>query len=145
MDNNVPLPTDNIYKFYALFGLALLIFSIWSLLAMNRSSNDAAFNYLTEIHALKQKSSPQPGDNVKLAALERRLEITAEDRSFFTWALAVLSGVAVIGISYGFGKWQNEIQPKQDELMALQIEMARLQVAELKGVRRIGSRARGKA
>lgn len=28
MENKIPLPTDNIYKFYALFGLLLLVFTI---------------------------------------------------------------------------------------------------------------------
>jgi hypothetical protein len=28
MENKIPIPTDNIFKFYALFGLLLCIFSI---------------------------------------------------------------------------------------------------------------------
>lgn len=53
MESRVPLPTDNIFKFYALFGLLLTIFSAGSVLYVNKSTNDLAFEIAVEYETLK--------------------------------------------------------------------------------------------
>ncbi len=54
MDSRIPLPTDNIFKLYALFGLLLLIFSIASALYVNKSTNDLIFETAVNYETLKE-------------------------------------------------------------------------------------------
>ena len=53
MLNRVPLPTDNIFKFYALFGLLLVMFGIGSTLYVSKSTNDLVFGIAVEYETLK--------------------------------------------------------------------------------------------
>ena len=40
MEDKIPIPTDNIYKFYALFGLVLFIFCAGSFIFVQEKTND---------------------------------------------------------------------------------------------------------
>lgn len=58
MENKIPLPTDSIYKFYALFGLLLFIFSIGSTIYVSRSTNELVFTSAIEFETLKVIEKP---------------------------------------------------------------------------------------
>jgi len=54
MESKIPLPTDNIYKFYALFSLLLLIFSLGAFLYVQQSANEQVIAILPELEVLKE-------------------------------------------------------------------------------------------
>jgi hypothetical protein len=131
MESNIPLPTDNIYKFYALFGLLLFVFSIGSTLYLGRTANEIIFQTYLEEESIKQIANPTSLDQAKKLADDKRREIAISNR---TWGIRLLSGVSTVGIllmAYGFWKWHREVQPVQDEMAKLQLEKLRHEVSKL--------------
>lgn len=132
MENKIPVPTDNIFKFYALFGLMLFIFGAGSIIFVNHSTNELVFQSSIELGGLRQIQNLSPTDAAKKQVLEKRLEIASSDRKFFTWALGVLLSVGTILMYCGFRAWHTKVQPVQDEMMRLQLEKLRYEVRLLK-------------
>jgi len=131
MESQIPLPTDNIYKFYALFGLLLFVFSVGSDLYVLRSINEFAYQAIPEIEAVKQMANPSGVDVARRVVLEKHLEIAVADRKFFDKALGTIGGVALLLMYYGFRKWHKEVQPVQDEMAELQLKKLRHEVGLL--------------
>ncbi len=132
MESKIPLPTDNIYKFYALFSLLLLIFSLGAFLYVQQSANEQVIEILPELEVLREAKEPSTKDVVRKQILERQLEVIASDRKFFIRSLAVILGIAISGIWFGFMRWHTVIQPLQDEHTRIQLEISRLQLEKLK-------------
>lgn len=132
MEGRVPVPTDNIFKFYALFSLLVLIFSVGAAVYVNKAANDLAFSVIEEIENLKGDSLPSSSEKLRLAVLERQLEVSQSNRQFFLVGLSALCALAVFGIYYGFRKWHTEVQPVADETARVQLEIARLQLKKLR-------------
>lgn len=132
MQNNIPVPTDNIFKFYALFGLLLFVFSCGSLLYVNNATNSLVISLFPEFIGLKQIEKPSRADSAKIELIERRLEVTKSDKDFYLKAISVLAALGVITMSYGFFKWHVELQPVLDETAKVQLEIAKLQFAQLR-------------
>lgn len=66
VENKIPLPTDNIYKFYALFGLLLLVFTIGAALYVNRTTNDLLFDKIVARELLRQDPVPTHEQKLRL-------------------------------------------------------------------------------
>lgn len=124
MESRIPLPTDNIYKFYALFGLVLLIASMAAFLYVHKSTNEMAFEAAIEYEELASKEHPTPAELKRKELIEKRVTIAVKDRDFYNYALSALIGVGFVSMIVGFGKWQTVVQPKQDKLLDLQIQQA---------------------
>lgn len=125
MESRIPLPTDNIYKFYALFGLVLLVTSIAAFLYVHKTSNELAFEAYIEYAELDTKEHPTPVEKKRKEIIEKRLEIAVKDRDFYNYALSALIGVGLFLVGFGFWKWEKDVQPRQDDLLDLQIEKAK--------------------
>ena len=132
MESNISVPTDNVYKFYAIFSLLVLIFSMGAVLYLNRTTNDLAFNSVVELESLKTAPGPPSLDAKKKGVIEERLEIAVKNKTFFLYSLSVISGVAVFGLIYGFAKWHKDLQPVIDETAKVQLEIAKLQLEKMK-------------
>lgn len=132
MENQLPIPTDNIFKFYAMFGLLLFVFSAGSLIYVIHSANELAFQATIEIATIKQSPNASPLDQAKMQVLEKRLEITNSDKNLYIHALGVFAGVSLSLMAYGFTVWHKNIQPIQDELARLQLEKLRHEIKQLK-------------
>ncbi|MDL9997243.1 hypothetical protein QTI24_01430 [Variovorax sp. J22P240] len=133
MDNRVPLPTDNIYKFYALFGLLLFIFGIGAGIVQNKATNDFMVRSYIELESLKSIEKPTSVENLKATVLERMIDVETSDKQTFKWSLAIISAAGILLMIYGFHRWHTQIQPAQDELLQLQVEKLRREVAGLAG------------
>ncbi len=130
MESRVPLPTDNIYKFYALFGLLLLIFGIASTLYVNKSSNDLVFEVGVEYELLNANPVREVSEEARFQLLKKKLEVSKSNKLFFLSSLGVLIGIGVSMMGYGFKKWHMEIQPIQDEMAKLNLKKLRREVGE---------------
>ncbi|MGD0015951.1 MAG: hypothetical protein ABSC38_00280 [Verrucomicrobiia bacterium] len=133
MESRIPLPTDNIYKFYAFFGLLLFVFSTGSYIYIVHSTNELVLQTVVEIESIKQVANPLPADAAKKLVLEKRRELAVSDRKFFEIALVVIIVGSVFLMIYGFGKWHKEVQPIQDEMAQLQLKKLRHEVNQLTG------------
>jgi hypothetical protein len=132
MENKIPIPTDNIYKFYSLFGLALFIFCFGAIIHINSSTNEFMFSAAIEQKTLESIEKPTATDIAKKNGIEKRVEIAISDKNFFLYSLGCLAGIAISLMVYGFYKWHNEIQPIQDETARLQLEKLKLEVEKIK-------------
>ena len=132
MENKIPIPTDNIYKFYALFGLVLFIFGIGSIIYIQSSTNEIGFQASIEIAAINQIEKPSNVDSVKRSFLQRRIDVALQDRIFFNWSTGIIIGAALVLMIYGFRKWHKEIQPMQDKILELQLKKLQHEVHLLK-------------
>ncbi|MDM0118867.1 hypothetical protein [Variovorax arabinosiphilus] len=125
MDNKIPLPTDNIYKFYALFGLLLFVFGIGVGIAQTKSSNDFMVKSYVELETLRSIEKPTAVEIMKKAFVERLIAVESENKVTFKWGLTVISAAGLVLMGYGFHRWHTRIQPAQDEMVRLQLEKLR--------------------
>ncbi|WP_421870446.1 hypothetical protein [Motiliproteus sp.] len=130
MESRIPLPTDNIYKFYALFGLLLLIFGFASFLYVNQSNNDLIFEVGVEYETLKADPSRSISQEARFQLLRKELEISQSNKTFFLSCLGAVIGIGIYMMWYGFKKWHNEVQPIQDEMARLSLEKLRRELEE---------------
>jgi hypothetical protein len=132
VENKIPLPTDNIFKFYALFGLLLLIFALGAAIYENRATNEVIFAAIPESESLNQITQRSLAESAKLAVLQRRIEIAKADKSGMTYLLGGVGAIGGLVMAYGFRKWHTEIQPTNDRMAKVQLEIAELQRDKLK-------------
>lgn len=132
MESKIPVPTDNIFKFYALFGLLLFVFAFGSVLFVNRTSNELIYAVVPELEGLKQIAKPTPVDAAKIALLQKKLEINKADKDAEIKLLGGLGGVAFLMMLIGFWNWHSKIQPVIDETAKVQLEIAKLQLEKLR-------------
>ena len=130
--DKIPIPTDNIFKFYALFGLLLFVFCGSAIIYMEHSTNELGFRGMVEYAAIKQISNPSPVDQAKMNSLEKRIQIAVADDKFYSSAIGSFLVISIILICYGFWKWHRDVQPIQDDMVRLQIEKLRYEVQQLK-------------
>ncbi|KQU85365.1 hypothetical protein ASC78_08420 [Variovorax sp. Root318D1] len=128
MESRIPLPTDNIYKFYALFGLLAFMFSIGGIIAVQRSTNDFMYKSLIDLEAVKSVEKPTAADTIKRQLLERLIDVAKSDKDYFNNSLSGLATVGFLLMGFGFFKWHREIQPLQDEMLSLQVAKLRREV-----------------
>jgi len=116
----LPIPTDNIYKFYALFGLTLLITSMFSSIYFNEKTNDLVYKYAIELDSI-EKTRTQQNFEVFEKLLNKKITVAVSNRKTANYILGVTCGIGIWLALYGFGKWHKEIQPLHDELLKLQV------------------------
>lgn len=133
MLDRLPLPTDNIYKFYALLGLILLIFTSGALVYSNKQTNDFLFEAIIEREVLNEIESPKDSELAQILVFDRKIEIAQSDRGFRRTVFGSMGAVAFYLMFFGFRKWNRKIQPQQDKLLELTIERLSLEIEEKKG------------
>lgn len=122
MHSRVPLPTDNIYKFYALFGLLISIFCLSSIIFVNKTTNELVFKTIVEQETLNVVIQPTATQQAKKRVLKRKLEIALSDKLLFQIAAGIFLSAGGYLTYYGFKRWHTEIQPLQDEITRLSIQ-----------------------
>lgn len=132
MHDKVPVPTDNVYKFYALFSLVTLIFCAWMATSLNSSTNAIVFKNYPETAELKSIKPITEIQQARLDVLEYEVEVATNDRRFYNFILGGSMGIAIWGIFFGFKKWHMEIQPLADAQNKAQLEILQLQIEKLR-------------
>lgn len=129
MDGKIPIPTDNIYKFLATFGLAIVISSMTLLLISVTSTNKIIWTNASAVYDLESGKDPRKDDKIKL--LKKEIEISISNRVFSKWALSAIFIVGALASFEGFRKWAKDIQPIHDAILLMQKEKLALEVAAL--------------
>lgn len=124
MEGKIPLPTDNIYKFYALFGLLLLITCIGSFTYVYQTSTELLFEDIGTIATLAAKEDLSAEEINRKQLVQKRIDITVKNRETFNVVIGIATGLALSLLWFGFQKWHCELQPKLDRLLDLQIAKA---------------------
>ena len=122
MQSKIALPTDNIYKFYAMFGLLILLTSGVMFFMRHEYYNSMAFERYIPLETLKAKNTQTKEEKAQLYLLEQKAIIAKSDEKL---ELSIYLFFFLFGICltiYGFHHWQTKIQPKQDKLLDLQIQ-----------------------
>ena len=130
MESRIPLPTDNIFKFYALFGLLLIVFGIGASLYVNQYTNDLVFKIAVEYETLKADPVRSIPDETRFQVLKRKMQIAKQNKDVFLYSLGAVIALGFLMVFYGFRKWHTEIQPIQDEMARLNLKKLRQDVGE---------------
>lgn len=122
MQPNVPVPTDNLYKFQALFGLVLIISALFTAAYVHVNVNNKHFGYVDVYYGPTTRSEPDQ------AKFKKHIESQVDELHESTEiAMYVVGGALAIGgwlCFGGFHRWA-KIQPLHDELLELQVAKAR--------------------
>lgn len=132
MTPSLPVPTDNIYKFACLFGLALIISSVFAFVSTYTSSLDRKIKYSEVIILLEARAQLSKFEDDTLAMNRKLIEVTKSNEDFAGTVVAALLVVGIFLSSYGANKWYRDIQQRDDRLAALQIEKLEVEVAKLR-------------
>lgn len=132
MNPSLPIPTDNIYKFSCLFGLTLIVASIFSFVAVYSSSLDKKMQYYQAVVMLEAKVGKTVEDNEILKLNKRILEVTRGNEGTANTFAGVVIALGVIVSLWGAGKWHSVIQLRDDRLAELQLEKLQAELDQLK-------------
>ncbi|QDE31987.1 hypothetical protein [Shewanella polaris] len=123
MQSKIPLPTDNIYKFYALLGLLILLTTAIMFFIRHEHYNSMAFDRYIPMETLKAKETLNEDENLELFLYEQKAEIAKSNKDLELGIYLTCFFVFGGGFTaYGFHHWHTKIQPKQDRLLDLQIQ-----------------------
>lgn len=132
MDNKIPLPTDNIYKFYSMFGLLLVIFGFGSIIYLNKTTNDLVFESMVELENLNSIKQRSALESTQEKVILRKIELANMDKKSFIYLLNALIVIGTFMMIYGFKQWHYKVQPIQDEISKLTLEKLRHEVKTMK-------------
>ncbi|WP_321460055.1 hypothetical protein [Vibrio sp. NH-UV-68] len=132
MESRIPLPTDNIYKFYALFGLLLVIFGLGSIIYVNQSTNSLVYDVIIEYHTLKNipVEARTLVQEATFQVLDKKLDVAVRNKFIFLIAIGGMIAGGIYMLWYGFKTWHTKIQPMQDEMARLNIKKLKQEVGE---------------
>jgi hypothetical protein len=130
--SSLSVPTDNIYKFACLFGLALIVSSVFALVVTYTSSLDRKVRYSEIAIPLEAKSPRTKAEDDVLAMYRHLIEVTKSNEYVVSLAVGVLLAVGLILSGYGAKRWHSEIQKRDDKLASLQVEKLEAEVAKLR-------------
>lgn len=125
MTPRLSVPTDNIFKFFALFGTVMLISSFLAMIFVNDNTNMRLMEWADELASFQSDEVVSSYEETRTVMIERLIEIEADNKEVF---IIVLNALMVIGsslASIGFLKWYKDIQPMEDEYKELLIAQMR--------------------
>ncbi|HEX9869591.1 MAG TPA: hypothetical protein VGC99_13545 [Candidatus Tectomicrobia bacterium] len=131
MTPTIPIPTDHVYKFHALCGLAILISSMIGLVYLHDRFNERIGKNYLKWEILNRKANLSQEEEVTKAVLDMRLKLDRADRKLMPKALGAIAGIGVVMMVFGFMLWHKKVQPKQDKLLELQIKKIEREILAL--------------
>lgn len=132
MNPSLVIPTDNIAKFFGLFGLALVVVSVYAFVSTYTATLADKVRYSEAIIMLETKTPLSKAEENVLKLNKRLLEVTIKNSETANIAVGLLGG-AGISISFlGLLSWYRRIQQRDDELAKLQIEKLKMEIAKLR-------------
>lgn len=132
MENRIPLPTDSLYKFIALFSMSLVIGAFYITFNASNSSNAVVYESWSELAVLQSLEKPNTEQSARKQMLEKRIEVAVEDRKTFINLAAFLAVIGTLGVYIGFAFWIRKQQKVADQMAQNQLELSRLQLLALR-------------
>lgn len=132
MQSRIPVPTDNLAKFCAMFGLLLLVGSMYFFVTLQVSYNEGVEKNYVELQSLLNMEKPTQEQMSRRDLLRSFEVVSRSNKKFYERSIGFFIGIAILLIWYGFRTWIKVIQPQQDKLLKLQIEKQSLEVEILK-------------
>ncbi|MGJ8672496.1 hypothetical protein [Rubritalea sp.] len=127
---NIPLITDNVYKFYAIFGLTLVSVSVLGAVQYHNSTNELVHNLAKSHDRLVKNIGDDASNLAEYGVVLARINVIKSDRKLANYFLGGVIGIGGLLSSYGFKKWQSEVQVVDDELKRLQVKQLKQLVGE---------------
>jgi hypothetical protein len=134
---NLSIATDNIYKFACLFGLAIILASIFSFVSVYNSSLDKKVSIAEKIMLLEAKESLSKYEESSLELNKKLLEVSGSNQKAAGIFISVVLGIGIYLSGYGAWEWTTKIQTRDDEIAKLQVEKLRAEINALKRQTRI--------
>lgn len=128
---NLPIATDNIYKFACLFGLTMIIAAILSFVSVYSSTLDNKVKLSEVIISLEAKEVLTKAEENTLELNRKLLEIAKSNERFAQGGIASLVVIGLVLCIYGARRWHTRIQARDNLLATLQIEKLRAEIAKL--------------
>ncbi|MEM5528090.1 hypothetical protein WN093_04595 [Gammaproteobacteria bacterium AS21] len=125
MQSKIPIPTDNIYKFYALFGLVVFISGFAATIYVSQTTNNLLFEIIPKIEAMKSIPEIAKVQEAELMLLERKQEIALSDKKFYLKSISLIIAIGMCLMFFGFHRWHTKIQPLQDQILELTVKKLR--------------------
>ena len=132
MENRIPLPTDSLYKFCALFGILIVVVFSSASIFINTNTNDTLIDLAIKYETLNSIEERSTVQETEFKLVEKQIEIAVKDKGTFQY---IVSGLIVLGLfllAYGFSKWHTIVQPIQDETARLNLEKLKREIDKLK-------------
>ncbi|WP_456296844.1 hypothetical protein M1D72_10485 [Vibrio sp. AK197] len=127
MNSSISAPTDNIAKFFAIFGLILLITTLTLSVYSYTNLKERAYSRYIELASLESIEKPTQKQLATIKVLNTQKETDTSDRMFTLKAAAVFLVISVFSIGFGFSFWGFMVQPQQNKLLSAQIRKTQLE------------------
>jgi len=132
MTPSLPIPTDNIYKFACLFGLALIVVSIFSYVSTYTSTLDRKVKYMEVIIPLEAKAERNKGENDLLELNKKLIEVSKSNERSATTMMETALVMGIVLSLFGAYNWYEKIHKRDEKLAQLQIEKLEAEVAKIR-------------
>lgn len=132
MTPSLSVATDNIYKFACLFGLALIISSIFAFVSTYTASLDRKIKYSETIIPLEAKAQRSKAEDDLLAMNKKLIEVTKSNEESAGIIIIVILAVGISLSVFGAHMWYSTIQKRDNRLAALQQEKLELEIEKLR-------------
>lgn len=127
----LPIPTDNIYKFSCLFGLTLIVSAIFAFVSSYSSSLDRKVRYSEIVIPLEAKPNRTKAEDALLEMHKKLIAVTRENEKAANSAIALVLAFGVLLSGYGATRWHELVQRRDDQLADLQLRKLAAEVAQL--------------
>lgn len=129
MNPNIPIPTDNIFKFYAMLGLVVMLTTAVMFFSRHEEYNHRAFERYVPMRLLELKPSLDEEEKARLFVFKEQFRIDKSNKKI-ELGVYILSFIFLgfLPTLYGFLRWHMVIQPQQDKILDLQITNMEAQI-----------------
>jgi hypothetical protein len=126
MNSNLAIPTDNPFKFLAIFGLVLFLAGPLFVIASTNATNNIIFE--TRAAAYEASAFELPYQTSLIADLERKAEIAVSDHDLFIRLAGGSSAVGFFMMLLGFSVWFKKIYPEEEDLRKKHAQKLKIEI-----------------
>ena len=107
---NLSIATDNIYKFACLFGLAIILASIFSTVSVYNYTLDRQIALSETIISIEAKKERTKTEIDKLELSKQLLKISSTNQKVSSRIIGVALGLGIVFSIYGAWNWKKEFK-----------------------------------
>lgn len=124
---NLNLPTDNIFKFYALFGLMLIITSAFAFVNLINDTSSKNHELAIKVMEIEAKSNKSELENVLVDFYKQQGNTAVKNLDYYLKWVTYSMLIGIVLSIYGTFVWHFKVQRVDDEIRELQKELLRSQ------------------